>query len=150
MSDPVQVRLLEEELVRDEGEVLHAYPDSEGYLTIGVGCLIDKRRGGGITKEESRYLLRNRIASAEKDLDRALPWWRKLSPIRQRVLVNMCFNLGIIGLLKFKNTLAAMERGDYESAAWGMGHSKWARQVGGRAIRLIHMMRTDSCEDPPA
>lgn len=138
-----QLRKLTEELVRDEGEVLHAYQDSEGYWTIGVGILIDPRRGGGITREESRYLLANRIAEKMAELDKALPWWRSLSPNRQRVLLNMAFNLGLEGLLGFNNTLAAMKRGDYEAAALGMLRSKWHQQVGARARRLAAIMRDD-------
>ncbi len=129
------------ELRRDEGEVLHAYEDTEGYLTIGVGRLIDRRRSGGITREESAYLLRNDIAAKMADLDRALPWWRSLSSARRRVLVNMCFNLGLAGLLGFRNALAAIEQGRYEEAARGMLASKWAKQVGARATRLAEMMR---------
>jgi lysozyme len=139
--DDAEIELLTAELRRDEGEVLHAYEDSEGYLTIGVGRLIDRRRGGGISAEESAYLLRNDIAVKMADLDRALPWWRKLSSARRRVLVNMCFNLGLAGLLGFRNTLAAIEHGRYEEAARGMLASKWAKQVGARATRLAEMMR---------
>lgn len=139
------VAQLTSDLRRDEGEKLHAYQDSEGYWTIGVGRLIDPRRGGGISKEESAYLLRNDIARVTADLDRALPWWRSLSEARQRVLLNMGFNLGVgstkKGLLSFRNTLAAIERGDYVTAARGMLASKWARQVGVRAERLAQLMR---------
>lgn len=134
------------DLREDEDEILHAYQDSEGYLTIGVGILIDKRKGGGITPQESRYLLRNRIVLAAADLDRALPWWRTMNEVRQRVLLNMRFNMGLGnsrgGLLSFKNTLAAMERGDYEAAARGMLRSRWAKQVKHRAERLARMMET--------
>lgn len=139
--DLIMLRTISEELIRDEGEVLHAYQDTEGFLTIGVGRLIDKRRGGGITREEALYLLQNDILRKMEDLDRELPWWKKLSQVRQRVLLNMCFNLGIGGLLKFKNTLAAVESGRYEEAAKGMMASKWAKQVGARAERLAKMMR---------
>lgn len=134
-------------LERDEGFVPHAYEDSEGYLTIGIGTLIDKRRGGGITHDEALYLLRNRVASKLADLDRELPWWRNLSTTRQRVLANMVYNLGIgtrtppKGLLAFHDTLAAMQRGDYRAAAQGMADSLWGRQVGKRAERLAEQMR---------
>jgi lysozyme len=141
MKDKDQESLLIDELIRDEGEILHAYADSLGYLTIGVGRLIDKRRGGGISKEESRYLLSNDIKETESQLDIRLPWWRVLSATRQRVLLNMAFNLGIDGLLGFKNTLLAIKQGDYERAAKGMLASKWAKQVGARANRLAEMMK---------
>jgi lysozyme len=140
-------QLLIAELRRDEGVVTHEYKDSLGYSTIGVGRLIDKRKGGGLSDDEIDYLLANDIKRATADLDRYLPWWRKLSPVRQRVMINMTFNLGIgsapkgTGLLGFKNTLAMIEAGRYDAAAAGMLNSKWAKQVGARADRLAKMMR---------
>jgi lysozyme len=129
------------DLRRDEGEVLHAYQDSEGYWTIGIGTLIDKRNGGGITHDEAVYLALNRISRKREDLDAMLPWWRTLSEVRQRVLLNMAFNLGVSGLLEFRRMLAGAQRGDYQEAAREMLDSKWAIQVGDRAERLAMMMR---------
>jgi len=58
------------------------------------------------------YLLRNDIERRRRELDRAVPWWPDLSDARQQVLVSMYFNLGISGLLAFKQMLAACKRGD--------------------------------------
>jgi len=134
--------LIVAQLRADEGEVLHAYKDSNGYWTIGVGRLIDQRRGGGITKEESDYLLNNDIDRTYADLIRAFPWMKDLDDIRQNVLLNMAFNLGIDGLRGFKLTLAYVRGGHYELAAGEMLKSLWAKQVGARAQRLARMMRT--------
>lgn len=131
-----------QQLIRHEGMVLHAYKDSLGYLTIGVGRLIDDRRGGGITEEEAKYLLSNDIARFEAELDKALPWWRNLNDVRQRVLLDMAFNMGVPNLLEFKNTLKAIQEGNYEAAADGMLDSRWSSQVGVRARTLSAMMRT--------
>jgi lysozyme len=131
-----------EQLRRDEDEVLYAYPDSEGYLTIGVGILIDKRKGGGITKAESWYLLANRVKKAEDELQAALPWMDHLDEARRGLLVNMTFNLGIAGVLGFKHMLAAIEAGDYPRAAAEMRNSTWHKQVGDRAERLAKQMET--------
>lgn len=124
----------------DEEEVLHVYQDSLGFWTLGVGRMVDPKKGGGISKEESAYLLNNDIIKVEADLDLFVPWWRNLSENRQLVLANMCFNMGISTLLTFKNTLKAMSEGQYDVAAEGMRESKWARQVGKRAVRLIKLM----------
>lgn len=129
------------ELRRDEGVVPHAYQDSLGYWTIGVGRLIDKRKGGRLRDEEIDFLLMNDIAETEEELDATIPWWSTLSDARQRVLISMAFNLGIKGLLGFKNTLAMVKAGDYVGAAEGMLNSKWAKQVGDRAVRLSKMMK---------
>ena len=133
---------LTKELRRDEGVVPFAYQDHLGYWTIGVGRLIDKKKGGGLTDAEIDFLLSNDIDRFEKQIIDALSWYSRLDDVRQRVLVNMAFNLGIGGLLGFKNTLAMIERGDYAGAAKGMLNSKWAMQVGERAKRLATMMET--------
>jgi len=133
---------LTKELRRDEGVVPFAYQDHLGYWTIGVGRLIDKKKGGGLSDAEIDFLLSNDIDRFEKQIIDALPWYSGLDDVRQRVLVNMAFNLGIAGLLGFKNTLAMIERGDYAGAAKGMLASKWATQVGERAKRLATMMET--------
>jgi lysozyme len=127
------------ELKRDEGVRLKPYTDTVGKLTIGVGRNLTDV---GISDDECTALLQNDIAKVLAQLDRSLPWWRKLDPVRQRVLVNMAFNMGMTGLLTFKNTLAAVQSGSYAAAAAGMLASKWATQVGARAERLADMMRT--------
>ena len=66
----------------------------------------------------------------------------KLDDVRQRVLLDMAFNLGVVGLLSFKRTLGVIEAGRYELAAAMMLDSKWAGQVGQRAERLSRMMAT--------
>jgi len=131
-----------DQLILHEGVVPHAYADTEGYLTIGVGRLIDRRRGGRLSDDEIRMLLANDVERVLGELDARLPWWRRLDAVRGKVLIDMAFNLGIGGLLGFRNTLAMVERGDFAGAARGMLASKWARQVKGRARRLAGMMET--------
>lgn len=132
---------LTKQLRRDEGEVLSAYTDHLGYLTIGVGRMIDKRKGGGITAEESAYLLSNDIDKRQAELLRRAPWMAQLDPARFGVMLNMAFQMGVDGLLGFKNTLAMVKAGDYAGAAAGMLHSKWATQTPARAQRLSTQMR---------
>lgn len=132
-------RKLIDELKRDEGVVLHAYKDSEGYLTIGVGRMIDAQLGGGITMDEAEQLLVGDILRCKQELDLNFPWWRDMSDARKRALINMCFNLGITRLKGFKKMLAALEGGQWEKAYQEALHSKWARQVGARANRIAQM-----------
>jgi lysozyme len=127
-------------LIKHEGMILHAYQDSLGYWTIGIGRLIDKRKGGKISEPEARYLLNNDIANVIADLNRALPWWDDLSDNRQVVLIDMCFNLGITNLLGFKNYLSALKDGRWYDAKTEMLNSTWAKQVGQRARDLADMV----------
>ncbi len=122
-----------------EGERLKPYRCTAGKLTIGVGRNLDDR---GITAEESAYLLANDITREERALLNALPWVAQLDEVRQRVLLDMAFNMGLGGLLQFKNTLATIKAGDYQRAASMMLDSRWATQVGQRAERLSRMMAT--------
>jgi lysozyme len=129
---------LVEQLIDHEGERLFPYVDTVGKTTIGVGRNLTDV---GISREESRFLLANDIKKVVDGLDSALPWWDSLSEARQRVLADMAFNLGLKGLLGFKNTLALIQAGDYDEAADNMLLSKWATQVGRRAQTLAGLMR---------
>jgi lysozyme len=133
---------LVKQLRRDEGERLSAYRDHLGYWTIGVGILIDDRKGGAITPEESAYLLNNRIEDRMQALEKALPWVKDLDEARLGVLLNMSYQLGVKGLLGFKNTLEMIRKGQYQEAADGMLQSLWAQQTPQRALRLSEQMRT--------
>lgn len=131
-----------EDLRADEGEVLHAYQDHLGFWTIGIGILIDPRRGGSITKEESAYLLGNRIDSTVRELKRRLPWFECLAPARQGALANMAYQMGVAGLMGFKNSLRFIEQGDFNRAADNLKQSLWYRQTPNRAKLVIEQIRT--------
>ena len=131
-----------QQITRHEGEVLHAYDDHLGFTTIGVGRLIDKRKGGGITHEEAQYLLNNDIETRVQALQDKLTYFDSLSDVRKGVLLNMSFQLGITGLLGFGRTLEMVKMGDYVNAADNMLKSKWAQQTPARANELANQMRT--------
>lgn len=130
--------LLRAELKRDEGVRLKPYRDLVGKLTIGTGRNLDDM---GITENENNYLLNNDIFRVQAELTAYLPWWQALDAVRQRVLANMCFNLGINKLLGFQHSLYLVQIGQYDQAAEAMLQSHWAKQVGVRAVRLAEMMR---------
>jgi lysozyme len=139
---------LKMELMADEGVVLHAYKDSVGVETIGIGRNIDPVHGGGISTVEAMYLLDNDIRRTWMSLRAALPWIDALSDGRQRALVNMAFNLGVNGLLDFHNMLEAMRNEDWVGAVKELFNSKWAYQVDdgpgkhpGRADRLAALIQ---------
>lgn len=116
------------------------YHDTVGKLTIGFGRNLDDR---GISLAEADALLDNDIDDAIRDLTARYPsWFPALDPVRQAVLVQMAFNLGIARLSGFKRTLGAVARRDYALAAVGMLESLWAEQVGARARRLARQMET--------
>lgn len=129
---------IRQQLIHHEGLRLKPYRCSAGKLTIGVGRNLEDV---GISREEAMRLLDNDIGRCRGELADSVPAYLRLDETRKNVLIDMCFNLGIAGLLEFENMLAAVEAGDYDKAADEMLNSKWAGQVGKRADTLAEMMR---------
>lgn len=132
------------DLKRDEGCVLHAYPDPLTHAdpwTIGYGHTGPEVHKGLLwTQADADNALRHDAQKHAEELVKSLPWVINLDPIRQDVLFNMAFNMGVKGLLKFKNTLAFIQIGKYKNAASNMLASLWTKQVGERADRLANMI----------
>lgn len=134
------------DLRRDEGCRLQAYPDplSGGEpWTIGYGHTGREVVPGLVwTETTALAVLTDDAVRTAAGLDTAVPWWRSLDDLRQDVLMNMAFQMGVRGLLGFKATLNMVVHGDYASAADHMLDSAWARQTPNRAKRLALQMRT--------
>lgn len=129
---------LEQMLIRHEGLKLKPYRCSKGKLTIGVGHNLDDN---GITQEIAMVILRHDISTATADLLRAYPWAKNLSASRRDALINMVFNMGLPRFSTFKKMLAALKAGDYVRAHDEMLDSKWAAQVGDRALELAMIIK---------
>lgn len=130
---------LAEQLKKHEGLRLKPYKDTVGKLTLGIGRNLEDK---GITEQEALFMLNNDVDYFYKKLTKELPWVKNLDDARQNVLVNMAFNLGINGLLGFKNMLSCIVNMNFTGAAEEMLNSKWARQVGNRSVELAEQMRT--------
>ena len=137
--------ILTQDLIHDEGLRLKPYKDTTGNLTIGVGRNLDAE---GITEQEALYLLNNDIQRVESELT-TVPNFSQLSNPRQRVLIQMTFNLGLGGVMEFKDMWTAIQAQDWDGAANAMLNSLWAQEVGERAVRLATWMRTGTDVPPP-
>jgi lysozyme len=129
-DDAVLSGLLDD-LQRDEGFSTKPYRDTR------YGTNLD----AGLTRDEARYLLRARAVTARSELRATWPALDRLDPARQRAVLNMAYNLGVPTLLRFTDTLRALEAGRWEDAARHALDSRWARQVGQRANRLAAVLR---------
>lgn len=136
------------ELERDESLRLKPYRDNgpKKKLTIGIGRNLEDV---GITKGEAYVMCHNDIERCVIDLNTRLPWWQELDDVRQRVLLNMTFNMGIKDVLEFKKTILLIQGGNYSKAAEEMLRSEWAQEVGSRACRLSKMMANGSMLTKP-
>lgn len=131
-------KLLRSQLERHEDNRLKPYRDTVGKLTIAIGRNLDDV---GIYPDEAELMFKNDVDRVERELN-TVTEYRALDSVRKVVIANMCFNLGFNGLLGFRRMWAAVGRLDYDAAAREMLDSKWASQVGVRAIELSEIMRT--------
>lgn len=127
-----------QQLKRHEGYSTTLYLDTVGKQTIGYGRNISDV---GISKDEAEYMLANDIKRTIKDVRILFTNFDSLSVNRQSVLVNMMFNLGMTKLSQFSNMNNAIKNGDFAAVSAQMLDSKWAKQVGNRAIELAQLMK---------
>lgn len=116
------------------GQELKAGDTVRGVPTIGHGIT-------WITQEESLWLAQRRLTSIHAELSDRLPFFSELNPVRCDVLVEMAYQMGVEGVLKFHNTLAAVTDGNWDWAAEEMMDSAWARQTPYRAAKLARIMK---------
>ena len=129
-----------EMLKRHEDLRLKPYKDTEGKLTIGYGRNLDDN---GISKIEAEILFLHDVENAQIKLMccKYSSVFKKLCKVRQEVLMNMTYNMGIGGVCTFKKMWGHLEKKEYFLAGSEMLDSKWAGQVGRRAIELAKIMR---------
>ena len=147
-----------DKLVVSEGLRLQVYKDTLGIDTIGIGRNLEDRGISkeeldwmdipsidhvyewGITEADAVYLATNDVQIVEEELVRAHPCVDRLDSVRQLILIDMAFNMGVPRLCKFKKMWAAVEAEDFPTAAKEMLDSRWAKQVKGRATKLANAM----------
>lgn len=130
---------LAKQLEIDEGKRPKMYQDTVGKWTAGVGRNLSDR---SFNDDEIQLMLANDIALATKDARQLVPGFDNLDDVRQEVLANMAFNMGYAKLSGFKRFLAAVNGSEFAEASLEMLDSRWANQVGARALRLSKAMRT--------
>lgn len=116
---------LKESIKRFEGLELKPYKCPAGKLTIGYGRNLEDN---GITTHEANLMLENDLLNVKLELQDKLPVFNKLDDVRQNVLIEMAYNMGVPKLLGFKNTIAFLKKNDFQSASKEMLNSKWHRQ----------------------
>lgn len=140
------------QLIRHEGTVKNkegrhiAYKCPAGKITIGTGRNLDDR---GLSDDEAILLLVNDVIHWAEGLEGHLgaEVFEEIGPARRAALINMAHNLGLSGLFGFKQMLKALKAGDYGKAAVEALNSKWASQVGARALELAEQIKTGEFND---
>jgi len=145
-------------LVAHEGLRLDVYKDTLGINTVGIGRNLDDRGiskeeldwmdipsidhifSDGITEADAMYLAQNDVQIVEQELVRAHPCVDELDAVRQLVLMDMAFNMGVPRLRKFQKMWNAVHEKKFDIAAKEMLDSRWANQVKSRSTKLSHAM----------
>lgn len=128
---------------RHEGLRLEPYKCPAGHWTVGYGHNLEVHGEPipeRITIDQAEEYLNEDIADATRDCKQRIACFNELDEVRQAVLIDMCFNMGIWGLLTFKRMLKWVSKAFWGQATIEMLNSKWAEQVGHRAVTLANMM----------
>ncbi len=129
--------LVRQQIKRDEGLRLDPYFDTVGKLTIGYGRNLSDT---GISQAEAELMLDHDLDACTADLLHTFPFVADLDPVRQGILMQMCFQMGIGKLTLFTKMWTALQGQDYARAAEEMMQSRWSDQTGARATRLATAM----------
>lgn len=128
---------LSKQLLYHEGIRLKPYRCSADKLTIGIGRNIEDV---GISEEEAFYLLANDIKKVVEQCQRNFKWFDGLSDLRKEAIVNLVFNMGFSKFLQFKKTIKHIENEEFELAGAELLNSRYAQQVGQRAIDVANQL----------
>ncbi len=136
---PANFRKIRALLKHHEGFSPTAYQDTVGKTTVGYGRNI---MDNGLSASECLLLLDDDIVFHYQQLSNLLHNWDELNEARQTALISMSYNLGFIGFKKFENMIHFLNEKDFEMAATAMLESKWAEQVGKRAMDLARIIES--------
>ena len=134
----MNIQRLRQQLIKHESIELKLYRCTSDKLTIGVGRNIEDR---GITHETAMQMLDEDIDICINELQQTVSYWDELPERVQEGLINLCFNMGIKRLMAFKKTFGFLRVGMYDKAATELLDSRYANQVGQRAIEVADMIR---------
>ena len=130
----IDFKALIERIGVNEGFRKKPYQCSEGVWTIGHGLT-------WLTEEESLHILAGRISQLHLKLLDSPDWYKDLPPEIQGVIIEMCFQMGVSGTLKFKKAIAHMKEKEWQLAAHEMLDSRWHKQTPQRSERVANIVR---------
>lgn len=133
----VNLQLLRDQLINEEGIRFTPYTDTRGKVTIGVGHNLTDN---GISQSVMYAILQEDINEVISDLDMNIPFWKNMDEVRQRALADVCFNIGIVQFLNFHKMISALVSQDYVAAAYELKTSAWYGEVGARGPKLVNML----------
>lgn len=127
-----------ESIKKHEGFVEHVYDDSLGIPTIGYGFAIKDLI---LDEDIAEDILMRKLEKLKRNANARFQWLEDMPQEVQEVILNMCYQLGVTGVSKFRKAISALQEGDWDEAANEMLDSLWARQTPNRATELSDIVR---------
>lgn len=127
-----------ESIKKHEGFVEHVYDDSLGIPTIGYGFAIKDLI---LDEDIAEDILMRKLERLKRNANSRFQWLEDMPQEVQAVVLNMCYQLGVTGVSKFRKAISALQEGDWSEAADEMLDSLWARQTPNRAKELSDIVR---------
>jgi lysozyme len=135
----------------EEGYRERVYYCSEHYPTIGIGTKLGSKNAPlehytfTVSEKVAKAMLDDEVSSIVKLLV-GYRWYTQLDENRQTIIKSMAYQMGVSGLLKFRNMIAALEAQDWQRAHDQALDSRWARQTPKRANRHADVLLTGDLE----
>lgn len=126
--------MLIDDIKQEEGFKGIVYKCTEGFDTIGYGTRLP------LSEKEAEMILEYRLNILKSNLSSSL-YMLDIDKKAWDILYNMVYQMGVKGVLNFKNMIKALEVKDYKRAGDEMLDSKWAKQTPARANRLSKAMK---------
>jgi len=130
-----------ESIKHHEGFVEHVYDDSLGIPTIGYGFAI---KDLVLDEDIAEEILIRKLERLKRNANSRFRWLEDMPVVIQEVILNMCYQLGVTGVSKFRKAISAFQEGEWHEAADEMLDSLWARQTPNRATELSNIVRNQS------
>jgi lysozyme len=140
-SSEIRMKDLLESIKKHEGFVEHVYDDSLDIPTIGYGFAI---KDLVLDEDIAEEILIRKLEKLKRNANSRFRWLEDMPVVIQEVILNMCYQLGITGVSKFRRAISAFQEGDWDEAANEMLDSLWARQTPNRATELSNIVRNQS------
>jgi len=135
------VKDLLESIKKHEGFVEHVYDDSLDIPTIGYGFAI---KDLVLDEDIAEDILMRKLERLKRNANSRFKWLEDMPVVVQEVILNMCYQLGVTGVSKFRKAISALQEGEWHEAADEMLDSLWARQTPNRAEELSNIVRNQS------
>tara|TARA_R100000008_G_scaffold73111_1_gene51475 strand:- start:1057 stop:1467 length:411 start_codon:yes stop_codon:yes gene_type:complete len=129
---------LKESIKKHEGYVGIVYKDSLGIDTIGYGFAIKDLE---LDEDICDMILDRKLKDLESMVKLKFDWFKYMPPEIKEVVMEMCYQLGVTGVSKFKKTIAYLQNKQWDEASVEMLDSLWAKQTPNRAKEMSNRVK---------